>query len=220
MTTGKTHDITIMDTIPVTADSIYTMDRAYLDFERLYQINLTSAFFIIRAKSNMRFRRLYSNPVDKTTGIQADQPIILTGIESKMAYPEPLRRVRYCNTEKKKQLIFLTNHFGIPAKTVANIYRSQWQVELFFKLVKQPLPIKSFYGTSPNAVKTQIWIALSIYLLVAIVKKRLNLSGSLHTILQILEVNLFDKKPIFKVVSDALKHESHDYECNQLNLFD
>jgi hypothetical protein len=210
----------MMDVVPIEADSIYTMDRAYLDFERLYQIHLTGAFFVIRAKSNTQFRHLYSSPVDKTTGVRADQTVILTGIKSKMDYPESLRKVSYHDAEKNKRLVFLTNNFIITAKTVAEIYRSRWQVELFFKWIKQHLRIKSFFGTSPNAVKTQIWIALITYLLVAIVKKKLNLPGSLHTILQILEVNLFEKKPIFQVVSDALKQKSIDYTSNQLNLFD
>jgi len=220
ITHGKTHDVIIMDDMPVEANSIYTLDRAYLDFRRLYHIHLTSAFFVIRAKDNLRFRRLYSNKADKTTGVQTDQAIMLVGHKSKTAYPEPLRRIKYHDVEKDKRLVFLTNHFGLPAKTVADTYHSRWQVELFFKWVKQHLRIKSFYGTSPNAVKTQIWIALCTYLLIAIVKKKLNLPGSLHTILQILEVNLFEKKPIFQVVSNALKQETVDYSCNQLNLFD
>lgn len=219
LTTGKTHDAKMMDAVPIDADSICTMDRGYLDFQRLYQIHVTPAFFVIRAKHNMRFRRLYSNPVDKTIGIQADQSIVLIGYKSRTAYPETLRRVRYYDVRQNKRLIFLTNHFGIPAKTVADIYRCRWQVELFFKWIKQHLRIKRFYGTSPNAVKTQIWIAIGIYLLVAIVKKRLNLPGSLHTILQVLEVNIFEKKDIFQTVSDALKLETENPNANQLILF-
>ncbi len=219
LTTGKVHDVNMMDAVPIETDSICTMDRGYLDFQRLYQVHLTPAFFVTRAKRNLRFRRLYSNPVDKTAGIQADQTIVLVGNKSRIAYPETLRRVRYYDTEKNKRLVFLTNHFVIPAKTVADIYRSRWHVELFFKWIKQHLRIKAFYGTSFNAVKTQIWIAISIYLLVAIIKKRLNLPGSLHTILQILEVNIFEKKPIYQTVSDALKHNLVDYNANQLILF-
>lgn len=219
ITEALIHDVNIMDMVSFDANSIYTMDRGYLDFKRLYHIHLTGSFFVIRAKENMRFRRLYSNPVDKSTGVRADQTIALTGIKSKIAYPEPLRRVSYHDTEEDKHFVFITNNFAISAKTVADIYHSRWQVELFFKWIKQHLRIKSFYGTSPNAVKTQVWIALSIYLLVAIVKKSLNLPGSLHTILQILEVNLFEKRPIFQVVSDALKQETVDHDCNQLNLF-
>jgi len=219
LTTGRTHDVNMMDAVAIDADSICAMDRGYLDFQRLYQVHVMPAFFVIRAKHNMRFRRLYSNPVDKTTGIQADQSIVLVGYKSRIAYPETLRRVRYYDVQQNKRLIFLTNHFGITAKTVADIYHCRWQVELFFKWIKQHLRIKRFYGTSPNAVKTQIWIAISIYLLVAIVKKRLKLPGSLHTILQVLEVNIFEKKNIYQMVSDALKQETENPNANQLILF-
>ena len=220
LTTGKVHDVNMMDAVPIETDSICAMDRGYLDFQRLYQVHLTPAFFVIRAKRNLRFRRLYSSPADKKAGVQADQTIVLTGNKSRIAYPETLRRVRYYDAGKNKRLVFLTNHFLIPAKTVADIYRSRWHVELFFKWIKQHLRIKAFYGTSFNAVKTQIWIAISIYLLVAIIKKRLNLPGSLHTILQILEVNIFEKKPIYQTVSDALKHKPENCNANQLILFD
>jgi len=220
LTTGKTHDVKLLDSLPMEADSIYTMDRAYLDFERLYHIHQIPAFFVIRAKRNLRFRRVYSRPVDKTSGLRADQVIVLKGNKSKRAYPETLRRVSYYDTDKNKRLVFLTNNFHIHADAVANIYRSRWQVELFFKWVKQHLRIKAFYGTSANAVKTQIWIAISIYLLVAIAKKRLNLPGTLYTILQVLEVNIFEKKPIYQIVNNALKHEPELYTDNQLKLFD
>ena len=219
VTHGKVHDVNMMNALPIEDNSVCAMDRGYLDFQRLYQIHIIPAFFVIRAKRNMQFRRLYSNPADKMMGIQADQTIVLLGNKSRMAYPESLRRVRYYDAEQDRRFIFLTNHFGIPAKTVADIYRLRWQVELFFKWIKQHLRIKSFFGTSPNAVKTQVWIAISIYLLVAIVKKRLNLPGSLHTILQILEVNIFEQKSIFQAVSDALKHELDDGSANQLILF-
>jgi hypothetical protein len=199
VTPASVHDVNIMDDVPINADSVYTMDRAYLDFERLYQINSAS--------------------VDKAIGVQADQTVLLVGYKSRLAYPDPFRRIRYHDAERDKRLVFLTNNFLIPAKTVADIYRSRWQVELFFKWIKQHLRIKSFFGTSPNAVKTQIWTAVSVYLLVAIVKKRLDLPGSLHTILQILEVNLFEKKPIFQVVNDAINHETEYHDDNQLNLF-
>jgi hypothetical protein len=195
------------------------MDRAYLDFERLYQINQLSAFFVIPSKRNTRLRRIYSAPVDKTIGVQADQTVLLVGYKSRMAYPDPFRRIRYHDAERDKRLVFLTNNFLIPAKIVADIYRSRWQVELFFKWIKQHLRIKSFFGTSPNAVKTQIWIAVSVYLLVAIVKKRLNLPGSLHTILQILEVNLFEKIPISELVNETINNENEYHDDNQLNLF-
>jgi hypothetical protein len=219
VTPASVHDVNMMDAIPVDADSIYTMDRAYLDFERLYQINQLSAFFVIPSKRNTRLRRIYSAPVDKTIGVQADQTVLLVGYKSRLAYPDPFRRIRYHDVERDKRLVFLTNNFLIPAKTVADIYRSRWQVELFFKWIKQHLRIKSFFGTSPNAVKTQIWTAVSVYLLVAIVKKRLNLPGSLHTILQILEVNLFEKIPISQLVNETINHEIEHCDDNQLNLF-
>ncbi len=219
VTPGSVHDVNMMDTVPFEAESVYTMDRAYLDFERLYQIDQLSAFFVIKSKSNTRLRRVYSAPVDKADGVQADQTVMLIGYKSRKAYPDPFRRVRYYDTERNKRLVVLTNNFLIPAKTVADIYRSRWQVELFFKWIKQHLRIKSFFGTSPNAVKIQIWIAVSVYLLVAIVKKRLNLPGSLHTILQILEVNLFEKIPISQLVEDTINHENEYRDDNQLNLF-
>ena len=220
LTTGKVHDVNILDTLPLETESIVTMDRAYTDFERLYTIHRMPAFFVVRAKKNLRCRRLYSQKIDKTSGVRADQTIMLTGKKSIEAYPEVLRRVSYVDTEKNKRFVFLTNHFNISAKIVADIYRQRWQIELFFKWIKQHLRIKKFYGTSANAVKTQIWIAVSIYLLVAITKKQLELPGSLYTILQILEVNIFEKKPIFQLVSDALKQKTNDPICNQLNLFD
>jgi hypothetical protein len=219
VTPGSVHDVNMMDTVPFEAESVYTMDRAYLDFERLYHINQLSAFFVIRSKHNTRLRRIYSASVDKAIGVQADQTVLLVGYKSRMAYPDPLRRVRYHDVERDKRLVFLTNNFLIPAKTVADIYRSRWQVELFFKWIKQHLRIKSFFGISPNAVKTQIWVAVSVYLLVAIVKKRLNLPGSLHTILQILEVNLFEKIPISQLVNETISHENEHHDDNQLNLF-
>jgi hypothetical protein len=219
VTPASVHDVNMMDAVPFEADSVYTLDRAYLDFERLYQINQLSAFFVIKSKSNTRLRRIYSAPVDKTIGVQADQTVMLVGHKSRSAYPDPFRRVRYYDAKRNKRLIVLTNNFLIPAKTVADIYRLRWQVELFFKWIKQHLRIKSFFGTSPNAVKTQIWVAVSVYLLVAIIKKRLNLPGSLHTILQILEVNLFEKKPISQVVNEAVNHETGWNNDNQLNLF-
>ena len=219
VTPGSVHDVNMMDAVPFEAKSLYTMDRAYLDFERLYQIDQLSAFFVIKSKSNTRLRRIYSAPVDKANGVQADQTVMLIGYKSRKAYPDPFRRVRYYDAERDKRLVVLTNNFLIPAKTVADIYRMRWQVELFFKWIKQHLRIKSFFGTSPNAVKTQIWIAVSVYLLVAIVKKRLNLPGSLHTILQILEVNLFEKIPISQLVEATINHETESRDDNQLNLF-
>ena len=197
--------------MPVSEDAIYTMDRGYVDFARLYAIHKQGAFFVIRAKDNLKFKRLYSSPKDKEAGVRADQVITLVTQKSKKGYPERLRRVSYVDKERNKRLVFLTNNFDIPAKTVADIYKQRWQVELFFKWIKQHLRIKSFYGTSVNAVKSQIWVALCIYLLVAIAKKRLGIQCSLYTFLQILEVNLFEKKPILSLVAEALKQtpETH-----------
>jgi len=219
VTEGKTHDVKVMEQVPTPPDSIQVMDRGYLDFERLYQLHLLPAYFVIRAKSNFRFRRIRSLPVDKTTGVRCDQIIVLTGTKSKQEYPEPLRRVRYFDSELNKRFVFITNHFGLASKTVADIYRCRWQVELFFKWIKGHLQINSFYGTSENAVKTQIWIAISAYLLVAIVKKQRDIPISMHTFLQILEVNLFEKRLINQIVDEALKHELDTQLDNQLKLF-
>ena len=219
VTTGKVHDVRMLDALPVTEDAIYTMDRAYIDFSRLHALHRQGAFFVVRAKDNLRFRRLYSAPKDKDSGIRADQTIALVTCKSKNDYPEKLRRVSYVDKERGKQLVFLTNNFSISALTIAEIYKQRWQVELFFKWVKQHLRIKSFYGTSINAVKSQIWIALSIYLLVVIARKKLDIPCPLYTFLQILEVNLFEKKPIPSMVADALKQISDPPRDNQLNLF-
>ncbi len=220
LTTGKVHDVNLLEAVPLESDSIVTMDRAYVDYKRLYAVHRIPAYFVVRAKRNLRFRRIASRPADKSNGVRADQTITLLVQKSRLGYPETLRRVSYVDSETGKRLVFLTNHFGISAKTVADIYRQRWQVELFFKWVKQHLRIKAFYGTSPNAVKTQIWIAISVYLLVAIVKKQLRLPASLHTILQILEMNVFEKKPIYQIVNDGLKQETNDPDSNQLKLFE
>jgi len=219
VTTGKTHDVRMLDTLPITEDVIYTMDKAYVDFSRLYALHRQGAYFVIRAKDNLRFKRLYSAPKDKPCGVRADQTIALVTYKSKKDYPEKLRRVSYVDKEQNKRLVFLTNNFLIPATTVDAIYKQRWQVELFFKWVKEHLRIKSFYGTSINAVKSQIWVSLSIYLLVVIAKKKLNIQCQLYTFLQILEVNLFEKKPILSLVADALKQISQPPNDNQLNLF-
>ena len=219
LTTGKVHDVNVLDILPLEKDAVIAMDRGYVDYSRLYAMNLFPAFFVIRAKSNLRFRRLCSRKVDKTLGLRSDQTIVLSTKKSREAYPEALRRVSYVDLEKNKRYVYLTNIFTVSAKTVADIYKQRWQVELFFRWIKQHLRIKTFYGTSPNAVKTQIWIAISSYLLVAIMKKRLDLPGSLHTILQILEVNIFDKRSFIQIVKDAHKQESEPVPCNQLNLF-
>jgi hypothetical protein len=219
VTHGKVHDVNILDDLVVEAGAIYVMDRGYLDFARLYSIHQSLAFFVTRAKSNFDFKRLYSHPVDKSTGVQSDQTIVLKNFYPKKYYPEKLRRIRYLDIEKNKRLVFLTNNFTLPALTIAELYRCRWKVELFFKWIKQHLRIKKFFGTSENAVKTQIWIAISVYVLVAIVKKRLNLKGSLYTILQILSVTLFEKTPILQALSDTEQQETEDEARNQLNLF-
>ncbi|MBI4708488.1 MAG: IS4 family transposase [Candidatus Omnitrophica bacterium] len=219
ITHGKVHEVTILDDLFIEAGAIYIMDRGYLDFARLYRIQQSSAFFVTRAKSNFKFKRLYSNSVDKTTGIQCDQIIVLTGFYSKKDYPDKLRRIRYHDAENNKTLIFLTNNFTLPALTIAKLYRCRWQVELFFKWIKQHLRIKAFYGTTENAVKTQIWIAISVYVLVAIIKKRLNLHHSLYTILQILSVTLLEKIPLLQAFSFRDEEYSDGDFCNQLNLF-
>jgi hypothetical protein len=220
ITDGKTHDVNLMDVVPTPPHAVQVMDRGYLDFERLYRLHLIPAYFVIRAKTNLRFRRILSQIVDKNTGVQCDQIIMLNGYQVKKNYPEPLRRVRYYDSERNKRLTFLTNNFYLHAKTIADIYRSRWQVELFFKWIKGHLRIKAFYGTSPNAVKTQIWIAISVYLLVAITKKQWNINASLHTFLQILEVNLFEKRPINQIVREAMDYEIDHQIYNQLKLFD
>src|SRR5437773_5116656 len=196
ITDGKVHDVNILDEIFPEAGAFYVMDRAYVDFERLFVFTLSAAFFVVRTKSNIVLQRRYSHPVDKVMGVRSDHTVILTAIDSVKAYPDPLRRVSYLDVETRKRFKFLTNNFTLPALTIAKIYKSRWQVELFFRWIKMHLRIKAFYGTSENAVKTQIWIALSVYVLVAIVKKRLALDVSLYKLLQILSVTLFEKMPI------------------------
>jgi len=218
ITHGKIHDVNILDELFIEAGAIYIMDRAYVDFARLYRIHQSQAFFVTRAKSNFVFKRLYSQPVDKSTGVQADQIIIVTGFYTLKDYSEKLRRIRYLDTETKKHLVFLTNNFMLPALVIAQLYKCRWQVELFFKWIKQHLRIKAFYGTTENAVKTQIWIAISVYVLVAIVKKRLKLDRSLYTILQILSVTLFEKTPILQALSYIDYEEPEGNDHNQLNL--
>ncbi len=219
ITTGKVHDVRMLDQLPVAKNAIYTMDRGYVDFARLFSIHKQGAFFVVRAKDNLKCKRLYSNPKDKEAGVRADQIITLLTQKSKKGYPERLRRVSYVDKERNKRLVFLTNNFEISAETVAAVYKQRWQVELFFKWIKQHLQIKSFIGTSVNAVKSQIWVALCIYLLVAITKKKLGIQCSLYTFLQILEVNLFEKKPISSLVAETLKQNPDATDSNQLNLF-
>ena len=217
---GKLHDVNVLDLLVPEAGAYYVMDRGYLDFVRLYTINLGAAFFVIRAKSNLKFRRLYSHPVDKYTGLKCDQTILLTDYYAVKNYPDQLRRIKYCDPETQKTLVFLTNNFSLPALTITELYRCRWQVELFFKWIKQHLRIKSFYGHSENAVKSQIWIAVSVYVLIAIIKKRLKLDASLYTILQVLSVTLFEKTPLNQLFSDNDYTMQPSKSPNQLFLFD
>jgi len=216
---GKLHDVNVLDIMIPEAGSIYVMDRGYVDFKRLYALHQASAFFVTRAKRNLRCDRRYSRPVDKSTGLRCDQTVVLAGLNSKKAYPETMRRVVYRDAETGKRFIFLSNHLELPALTVAQLYKARWQVELFFKWVKQHLRIKAFYGTSENAVKAQIWIAVCVYVLVAIVKKRMGLEHSLYTILQILSVGLFEKTPIFQAFSLHEPATENKDISNQLELF-
>jgi len=223
ITDGTLHDVNILDILVPEPGSFYIMDRAYLDFERLYVFTQLLSFFVTRAKKNTRFRRIYSHTVDRADGLQCDQSIMLVTPKSLAGYPEKLRRVKYFDAEREKHLVFLTNNFVLPALTIAKLYKCRWQIELFFKWIKQHLRIKAFYGTSENAVKTQIWIAVSTYILVAIIRKRLHLEQSLYTILQIMSVTLFEKVPLNQLFAN------YDYQNfpeikepmrNQLNLFD
>jgi transposase len=220
ITNGKVHDVNILDEIAPEAGAFYVMDRGYVDFGRLYVFTLSAAFFVVRTKSNVLLQRQYSHPVDKTTGVRSDHIVILTAIGSAKAYPEQLRRVSFLDVKTRKRFKFLTNNFTLPALTIALIYKSRWQVELFFKWIKQHLRIKAFYGTSENAVKTQIWIAVSVYVLVAIVRKRLGLEASLYQILQILSVTLFEKTPISQALQASDSKNNLPDAGNQLILFD
>src|SRR5436853_4571965 len=219
ITDGKVHDVNILDEILPEAGALYVMDRGYVDFERLYIFTLSAAFFVVRTKSNVLLQRRYSHPVDKGTGVRSDHTVILTAIDSVKAYPDALRRISYLDVETRKRFKFLTNNFALPALTIALIYKARWQVELFFKWVKQHLRIKAFYGTSENAVKTQIWIAVSVYVLVAIVRKRLVLEASLYQILQILSLTLFEKTPILCVLQAIDQNANFAENANQLILF-
>ena len=219
ITHGKIHDVAILDQLSFEPGAFYIFDRGYLDFARLHKIHRASAFYVTRAKSNFQFKRLYSQPVNKSQGVQCDQIIVLKGFYAKKDYPDKLRRIRYFDATQNKWFVFLTNNFVLPALTIAQLYQSRWQIELFFKWIKQHLRIKAFYGTSDNAVKTQIWIAIAVYVLVAIVKKQLKLEKSLYTILQILSVTLFEKSPILEALGTVKPQEIKDVTSNQLNLF-
>lgn len=220
ITPAQMHDVKILDQLTPEAGAFYVMDRGYLDFERLYRWTQHGAFFVTRARKNVRFTRLVSHPTDKTTGVQCDQTIALRWFYSVKGYPERLRRIRYWDAEREKRLVFLTNNFALPATTIADLYRCRWQVELFFKWIKQHLRIKAFYGTSENAVKTQVWIAVCSYLLVAIVRKRLKLDASLYTMLQILSVSLFEKTPMNEAFSASGLSSDENGSSNQLRLLD
>jgi hypothetical protein len=216
---GKMHEVSILDQLVFEPGSFYVMDRGFTDFARLYSLNLAQSFFVIRAKSNIKCRRVYSHPVDKSTGLRCDQIIRLTGVWSRTDYPVQLRRVKLHDATQDRQLVFLTNHFQLPALAVAQLYRCRWQVELFFKWIKQHLRIKAFFGTSENAVKTQVWIAILVYVLVAIVKKRLKQDASLYTILQILSLTLFEKIPLNQLFPISQNEIITTPSANQMNLF-
>ncbi len=220
ITDGKVHDVNVLDEILPEAGAFYVMDRGYIDFERLFIFVMSSAFFVVRTKENVLLQRRYSRPVDKTTGLRSDHTVILTSLESAKVYPDALRRITFVDKQTNKRLKFLTNNFALPALTIAQIYKSRWQVELFFKWIKQHLRIKAFYGTSENAVKTQIWIAISVYVLVAIVRKRLRLESSLYQILQILSLTLFEKEPILQVIQASDEEPNTMRNPNQLILFE
>jgi hypothetical protein len=216
---GKMGDALALDLITPEAGAIYVMDRGYVDFRRLYVFTRAGAFFVTRAKVNMKYHRVYTHPVDKSTGVMADQTIALDGFYTKRDYPQHLRRVRYVDPETGKRLVFLTNNFSLPAITIAALYKKRWQVELFFKWIKQNLRIKHFYGTSENAVKTQIWIAVCVYVLAAIIRKELDLEISLYTFLQILSVRPFEKTPVSQAFFTSTYRTNPSADCNSLNLF-
>jgi hypothetical protein len=215
---GKVHDVNILDSIVPEADSFYVMDRAYVDFARLHVFHRSGAFFVTRTKKGILLRRRYSRPVDTGTGLRSDHTVVLAAAASRKKYPDPLRRVRFFDEKRQRHLTFLTNNFDLPAITICHLYKSRWQVELFFKWIKQHLRIKAFYGYTENAVKTQVWIAVSVYVLVAIFKKRLGVEASLHEILQVLSLNLFEKVPILQALGRIDSQENSEAISNQLNL--
>jgi len=219
VTPAKIHEIHTLDILLPEPGSIYILDRGYLDFKRLYRLQRALAFFVIRSRKDFRFRRLVSHPVDKNTGLRCDQTVRLQSFYPAKFYPEPLRRIRYHDAETEKSLVFLTNHFDLPTLTIAQLYKCRWQVELFFKWVKQHLRIKKFYGLSPNAVKTQIWVAISVYVVLAILRKQLRLDLSLYTISQILSLSLFEKMPLLQAFQQIGGTSELGQSCNQLDLF-
>jgi len=217
---GKTHDVTILDQLPIEPGAFYVMDRGYVDFARLYRFVLGSAFFVTRSKRNLDCTRRARREVDKATGLRSDQTIVLAGPKSSRLYPVPLRRIAFYDVEHQRRLVFLTNNFMLPALTIARLYKCRWKVKLFFKWIKQHLRIKAFYGTNDNAVKTQIWVAISVYVLVAIVKKELRLERSLYEILQVLSLTLFENIPIFQALAAPITPNSNTPFPNQRTLFD
>jgi len=220
ITEGKVHDVNILDVLIPEPGSFYIMDRAYIDFNRLYSLHLYGAFFIVRAKKNLKFKRLYSRPVNKSDNLKCDQTIVLANFYASKNYPDKLRRVKFYDSKNDKNLVFLTNVFTLPALTIAELFKCRWKIELFFRWIKQHLRIKAFYGTSVNAVKTQIWIAITTYVLIAIVRKRLNITIPLYTFLQILSVNMFEKVDILQLVTNTENNKNNNLFSNQLNLFD
>jgi hypothetical protein len=220
ITHGKTHDVTVLDHLPIEPGAFYVMDRGYVDFQRLYRFTTCSAFFVTRAKRGLDFTRRARRRVDKITGLRSDQTIMLVGPKTSRLYPDPLRRVVFYDAENDRRFVFLTNNFTLPALTIAKLYKCRWQVELFFKWIKQNLHIKAFYGTTDNAVRIQVWIAISVYVLVAIVRKELGVERSLSEILQILSLTLFEKTPIFQALSESKLQDPEQASSNQLNLFD
>jgi len=219
ITYGSVHDVNILDELITEMGAFYVVDKGYIDFERLYKLNLNSAFFVTRAKSNFQFKRIYSHKVDKSLGLICDQSIHLTGFYPAKDYPEKLRRIKYYDSENNRKLIFITNNFRLPAITIANLFKQRWQIELFFKWIKQNLKIKSFYGNSANAVKTQVCIAISVYVLLAIIKKKLKIEHSLYTFLQLVSISIFEKMPIISMFSDSDFINEIDHDPNQLSLF-
>jgi len=220
ITYGKIHDVTVLDHLPIEPGAFYVMDRGYVDFQRLYRFTTCSAFFVTRAKRGLDFTRRARRRVDKTTGLRSDQTIVLVGTKTSRLYPDPLRRVVFYDAENERRFVFLTNNFTLPALTIAKLYKCRWQVELFFKWIKQNLHIKAFYGTTDNAVRIQVWIAISVYVLVAIVRRELGVERSLSEILQILSLTLFEKTPIFQALSESKLQDPEQPSSNQLNLFD
>ena len=220
ITGARWHDSWVLDELTPEPGAFYVMDRGYIDFDRLHRLNLSAAFFVVRARANFQFRRLYSRPIDKTTGLRCDQIVVPTGVRSAHSYPEKLRRIAYRDPETGKAFTFLTNNLTLPALTIAQLYKCRWQVELFFKWIKQHLRIKRFFGNTENAVKTQVWIAISIYVLVAIIKKRLDIDANLYTILQVLSVTVFEKTSLLQMFSEAERTEKSHPQHNQLNLFE